>query len=201
MKRLSAAWVYAAKAKSNAWASAARAAAISVVACSIAATSAPTNSPVSGVRNPSPNSVPPVLAITSNSGYSEVPLLKFAQCRRRSSGRDCCERNVLANEALVATQRSSRNLPSQHGSAVYRQDRGESLTSELPDHVGDPGLVASMPDQATQVRCVKLTVRAWRGLDLFEQFTLFWFNLPHRRWSRFRARCDPGRGAPPAHEA
>ena len=64
---------------------------------------------------------------------------------------------------------------------MHRQDRRESLASELPDHLDDPGLVVGMPDQATKVRCVELTVCTWRSLDLIEQFTLFWINriLPH----------------------
>ena len=96
--------------------------------------------------------------------------------------------------------RSSRNLPRQHSPAMHSQDRREPLASELPDHVDDPGLVASMPDQATQVRCVKLTVCTWRSLDLIEQFTLFWINHPLRRRSRFRARRCSRCSAPPTHE-
>jgi len=129
---------------------------------------------------------------------------RFSKSRaasRCSSARYRGGRNAVANDALVAIRRSSRNLPRQHSPAMHRQDRRESLASELPDHIDDPGLVAGMPDQATQVRCVELTVCAWRSLDLIEQFTLFWINCPFWGWSGFRARRCSRCSAPPTHEA
>ena len=37
----------------------------------------------------------------------------------------------------------------QQGPVMHRQDSRESLASELPDHVNNPGLLARMPDQVT----------------------------------------------------
>ena len=84
---------------------------------------------------------------------------------------------------------------------MHRKGCREPRTSELPDDIEDTRIVGSLPDESTKVRCVKLTVCAWRSLDLIEQFTLFWIKCPLRRWSGFRARRGSRCGAPPTHKA
>ena len=63
----------------------------------------------------------------------------------------------------------SRNLPRYHCSSVNSEGRGKPKAAELPDDLADARVIRRLPDQATQVRCVKLPVRTRRSLDLIAQ--------------------------------
>lgn len=96
---------------------------------------------------------------------------------------------------------SSRNLACQHSLAVHGEGRGELWTGEPLDDVKNPGVVGGLPDRAAKIRGVKLSIDAWSGGNLCQQFPLSRIERFLRHLRGCLAGHFTGGLAPPAHEA
>lgn len=59
-----------------------------------------------------------------------------------------------------------RNFPGQYRPPMHSEDRSKLRTAELMDDGADAGFVGSLTDQPTEIRRMKLSIRARSGPDL-----------------------------------